>query len=299
MRNSLSPEITYIFESTDFGNSVTTGGTYPVMDSNRWKYNGEEVQTTGNVNWLDYGAREYDEVTGRWTRPDPMSEKYYGTSGYTYCVDNPINLVDLNGTDAKVTVMDSTISIHVQIYIYGNGASKEEANKIQKSIMNEWNRGFVYIDEKTREKYKVIFDVNVKMYDTNNPNNSPGYLSDRYNPFSTNNYVEIGATGNDVKRSFVIGGDEGKWRGYGLDPSVHEFGHLIGLRDHYSDESGIENGWSGNVMSEPAGYGLVEQKNINAVAMPIVDRYKRSKQYRSHDKHKTYITTIDERNPNW
>ena len=99
MRNSLSPEITYIFESTDFGNSVTTGGTYPVMDSNRWKYNGKEVQTTGNVNWLDYGAREYDEVIGRWTRPDPMSEKYYGTSGYTFCSDNPENRFDNTGTE--------------------------------------------------------------------------------------------------------------------------------------------------------------------------------------------------------
>ena len=73
---------------------MTTGGTYPVMTSNRWKYNGKEVQTTGNVNWLDYGAREYDEVIARWTRPDPMSEKYYGTSGYTYCVDNPIRFID-------------------------------------------------------------------------------------------------------------------------------------------------------------------------------------------------------------
>ncbi|MCI1720034.1 MAG: RHS repeat-associated core domain-containing protein [Bacteroidales bacterium] len=91
-----------------FGKRMTTGGTYPVMTSNRWKYNGKEVQTTGNVNWLDYGAREYDEVTGRWTRPDPMSEKYYGTSGYTYCVDNPINKIDLDGLDWYETV-DGTI----------------------------------------------------------------------------------------------------------------------------------------------------------------------------------------------
>lgn len=34
----------------------------------RWKYNSKEVQTTGGVNWLDYGAREYDEVIAIWTR---------------------------------------------------------------------------------------------------------------------------------------------------------------------------------------------------------------------------------------
>jgi|LAHS01.1.fsa_nt_gb RHS repeat-associated protein len=82
-----------------FGKRMTTGGTYPVMNSNRWKYNGKEVQTTGNVNWLDYGAREYDEVTGRWTRPDPMSEKYYGTSGYVFCSENPVNRFDNTGTE--------------------------------------------------------------------------------------------------------------------------------------------------------------------------------------------------------
>src|SRR5574344_960527 len=87
-----------------FGKRMTTGGTYPVMTSNSWQYNGKEVQTTGNVNWLDYGAREYDEVIGRWTRPDPMSEKYYGTSGYAYCVDNPIRLIDSNGDSVRVYI---------------------------------------------------------------------------------------------------------------------------------------------------------------------------------------------------
>jgi len=80
-----------------FGKRMTTGNTYSTMTSNRWKYNGKETQTTGEVNWLDYGARMYDEVIGRWTKPYPMSEKYYGTSSYTYCVDNPVTHVDPTG----------------------------------------------------------------------------------------------------------------------------------------------------------------------------------------------------------
>ena len=63
--------------------------------------NGKETQTTGDVNWLDYGARMYDDVIGRWTRPDPMSEKYYGVSLYSYCDDNPMNRIDPDGRDWK------------------------------------------------------------------------------------------------------------------------------------------------------------------------------------------------------
>ncbi|HNY06019.1 MAG TPA: RHS repeat-associated core domain-containing protein [Candidatus Egerieousia sp.] len=80
-----------------FGKRMTTGNTYPTTSLNRWKYNGKEVQTTGNVNWLDYGAREYDEVTGRWTRPDPMSEKYYYVTAYCYALNNSVNNIDRQG----------------------------------------------------------------------------------------------------------------------------------------------------------------------------------------------------------
>ena len=82
-----------------FGKSMTTGNTYPTMSVNRWKYNGKETQTTGGVNWLDYGARMYDEVIGRWTKPDPMSEKYYEISDYAYCGNNPVKFVDKDGKE--------------------------------------------------------------------------------------------------------------------------------------------------------------------------------------------------------
>ncbi|HPT05999.1 MAG TPA: DUF6443 domain-containing protein [Candidatus Egerieousia sp.] len=117
-----------------FGKRMTTGNTYPTTSSNRWKYNGKEVQTTGNVNWLDYGAREYDEVIGRWTRPDPMSEKYYGTSGYTYCVDNPIEYIDLSGMDW---------------YEFD-----QNGNYQKKTEMKGTNRIVIHTVEKTKEGYK-------------------------------------------------------------------------------------------------------------------------------------------------
>jgi RHS repeat-associated protein len=69
------------------------------LASNRFKYNGKELQTTGNTGFLDYGARMYDAVIGRWSVVDPMAEKYYNIGAYAICSNNPIKNVDLNGKD--------------------------------------------------------------------------------------------------------------------------------------------------------------------------------------------------------
>ena len=49
------------------------------------------------LNTYDYGARQYNPVTARWDRMDPLCEKDYGTSPYVYCLNNPIRLIDPTG----------------------------------------------------------------------------------------------------------------------------------------------------------------------------------------------------------
>ena len=43
-----------------FGGRHTFGQTYAQTSANRYKFNGKEQQTTGNIGLLDYGARMYD-----------------------------------------------------------------------------------------------------------------------------------------------------------------------------------------------------------------------------------------------
>ena len=64
-----------------------------------YKYNGKELDRTNGLDWCDYGARWYDATRTGWTSVDPHCEKYYDTSPYVYCEDNPVKYIDPNGKE--------------------------------------------------------------------------------------------------------------------------------------------------------------------------------------------------------
>ena len=65
--------------------------------THRWHLGTKEEVPKGGLNLLDFGARYYDPALCRWTSMDPMAEKYYGVSPFTYCKNNPILYTDSNG----------------------------------------------------------------------------------------------------------------------------------------------------------------------------------------------------------
>jgi RHS repeat-associated protein len=73
-----------------------------------YKYNGKELQNKYNLNWYDYGARNYDASLGRWMNIDNHADSYFNHSPYSYAINSPINVIDPDGNDIYILIWFST-----------------------------------------------------------------------------------------------------------------------------------------------------------------------------------------------
>lgn len=62
-----------------------------------WKYNSKEFVEMHGLDEYDSEARWYYPAICRTTTMDPLAEKYYSTSPYAWCGNNPVRFVDNNG----------------------------------------------------------------------------------------------------------------------------------------------------------------------------------------------------------
>lgn len=67
----------------------------------RYGFNGMERddEVKGEGNSYDFGARMYDNRLGRWLTIDPLAPKYSSISPYTFVLNNPCLLLDLDGKE--------------------------------------------------------------------------------------------------------------------------------------------------------------------------------------------------------
>ena len=60
-------------------------------------YTGKPLETSFDLQAMNYGARFYDSRQGRWWQRDPLAEAYCSTSPYTYVLNSPMKLLDPTG----------------------------------------------------------------------------------------------------------------------------------------------------------------------------------------------------------
>lgn len=203
---------------------------------------------------VDVAQAYYTPGLGRFINRDPLFElgaeqtRFYQTEVgfgaslgdefnlYWYVKNDPVDLIDPFGEKARVSVdpKNCTLTVTLNIGIYGPGATSALASKIESCINSHWNghttkKGCSKCDP---GNCKVAVEAHVKYYA--NAKHWPDVPED--------NQIKIrGSTG---KRSWVFG-PGGSW-GHWEDDTVtldnptpcwtfaHEAGHLMGLGDDYS-----------------------------------------------------------------
>jgi len=113
---------------TDYaGNIIQTTHYYPYgttisnstqQSTQKYKYNGKELDRMHGLDWYDYSARQYDAAIGRFTSMDPLCEKYYHISPYAYCAGNPIKYIDTDGKKTTLYARQLRYGISMSIAVH-------------------------------------------------------------------------------------------------------------------------------------------------------------------------------------
>ncbi|MCD8413426.1 RHS repeat-associated core domain-containing protein, partial [Tenacibaculum finnmarkense] len=63
----------------------------------KFGFGGKELNQELGIEWMDFGARNYDASLGRWMNLDPLAEDMRRHSPYNYAFDNPVYWIDPDG----------------------------------------------------------------------------------------------------------------------------------------------------------------------------------------------------------
>ncbi len=118
---------------------------------NKLKFNGKEDQSKEfgkqkGLEWIDFGARNYDPQIMRWFNPDKFTDVYLALSPFQYAANNPIKNIDVAGhllrdKDGNIIATSNGMAPPIKRDVWQGG--------VKKSLVIEVERVTIYTDKGT------------------------------------------------------------------------------------------------------------------------------------------------------
>lgn len=192
-----------------------------------YKYNNKELDGRNGLNMYDSNMRYYDFPFPHTLTPDPLSEKYYSLSPYSWVANNPINAIDPRGDSIWFTIENNVVTMHVTGKVINRSSSGINVNKLAKNISSGITDALgtsITIDGKEYEMQTDIQITGVESMDDVADSDHLFVAADNsdWKIFGATN--ELGGKVMHLNESNING-----YFSYKTKTPVHEFGHTLGL----------------------------------------------------------------------
>ncbi len=134
--------------------------------NSRYGYNGKELVSEMDLDWMPYGFRNYDPAIGRFTGVDPISDQFPHLSTYNYASLDPIKNIDLHGLQGVFAADGSLVKYNVQ---KGQGPSQiaKDINENYGCYM-DCEVTFMDVVNDNPRAFQNVFDGDGEVNDINN-----------------------------------------------------------------------------------------------------------------------------------